>query len=98
MDNLGLRPNTSAMVKALGEGNLTQVAGELVNVLESVTIQIKPELIELKAKLKEAGCQGVLMSGSGPTIFGLTADIKSAEEVAKGLDLPDCQVLVTGMI
>ncbi|MDO7788074.1 4-(cytidine 5'-diphospho)-2-C-methyl-D-erythritol kinase [Desulforamulus aquiferis] len=98
LDNLGLRPNTSAMVRALGEGNLKQVAGELVNVLESVTIQIKPELNELKTKLKKAGCQGVLMSGSGPTIFGLTADMKSAVEVAKGLDLPDCQVLVTGMI
>lgn len=98
LDNISLRPNAKAMVKALGSRDLGQVSTELINVLESVTIKMKPEINEHKTRLKEAGCQGVLMSGSGPTIFGLTSDMPEAEEIARRLDLPDCQVIVTGMI
>jgi 4-diphosphocytidyl-2-C-methyl-D-erythritol kinase len=41
------------------------------NDLEAVTIKRYPEIGEIKETLKQAGAAGVLMSGSGPTVFGL---------------------------
>ncbi|SHF13065.1 4-diphosphocytidyl-2-C-methyl-D-erythritol kinase [Desulforamulus putei DSM 12395] len=95
---LGRRPDTSAMTGALQKGDLDLVAANLCNVLESVTLRLHPELQAIKERLQEAGCRGVLMSGSGPTIFGLTADEKTAGEIARRLNLPGCQVLATGMV
>ncbi len=46
-------------------------AGDLYNDLERVTIQRYPEIGVLKKQLREAGATGVLMSGSGPTVFGI---------------------------
>lgn len=98
LNNLGRRPNTDGMIKALGKGDLDLVSFELANVLESVTLSLRPQLGDLKAKLKAAGCYGVLMSGSGPTIFGLTGSVGEAEEVAARLNFTECTVIVTRMI
>lgn len=98
LNNLGRRPHTDAMVAALRLGNLVAVADELANVLESVTLDLYPELREIKEKLALAGCRGVLMSGSGPTIFGLTEDAAAVSTLAQDLVLPGCQVVATAMV
>jgi len=54
----------------------------LHNDLETVTIGRHPELAELKARLMSLGATGALMSGSGPTVFGLFADESSARTAA----------------
>lgn len=57
----------------------------LHNDLETVTVTQHPELAELKAILQRQGAQGVLMSGSGPTVFGIFGDEMSAVQAAARL-------------
>ncbi len=54
--------------------------GQLVNDLESVTLARYPELGRIKEELAASGADGALMSGSGPTVFGLFADRATAEQ------------------
>lgn len=77
------RPNTKAMAQALLKQDARAVAAELANDLEYVTLAKFPQLVQIKQHLLQAGAQGVLMSGSGPTIFGLTAPGHSALVAAK---------------
>ncbi|AQS57848.1 4-(cytidine 5'-diphospho)-2-C-methyl-D-erythritol kinase [Desulforamulus ferrireducens] len=97
LNNLGRRPDLAAMVEALQTGSLAAVSEQLANVLESVTLRLYPELQEIKETLARAGCRGVLMSGSGPTIFGLTEDAAAAAVLARQLTLPGCQVVATAI-
>ena len=49
------------------------------NVLESVTIPNYPVIAEIKEKMMEAGAAHAMMSGSGPTVFGLFEDEETAQ-------------------
>ncbi|ABO48644.1 4-diphosphocytidyl-2-C-methyl-D-erythritol kinase [Desulforamulus reducens MI-1] len=98
LEHLGKRPNTEAMVKALKERDLGQVARELANVLESVTLRMHPKLEQIKEILRQIGCTGVLMSGSGPTVFGLTENREKAAELISGLPQAGCHVLAAWMV
>lgn len=62
-----------------------RLAGMLHNDLEPVTTKLCPDIKTIKNKLMEAGAAGALMSGSGPSVFGLFADSDAAETVAAGL-------------
>jgi 4-diphosphocytidyl-2-C-methyl-D-erythritol kinase len=59
---------------------LGDIVRELHNDLETVSLQMHPELKNFKQMLLEEGALGALMSGSGPTLFGIFADEKSAQE------------------
>jgi len=59
------------------------VAEYLCNDLETVTISMFPELEDMKALLLETGAEGALMSGSGPTVFGLFSDRNKAEQAGR---------------
>jgi 4-diphosphocytidyl-2-C-methyl-D-erythritol kinase len=50
------------------------------NVLETVTIPNYPEIDAIKTTMKEHGAIGAMMSGSGPTVFGLFEDEKTAKK------------------
>lgn len=69
--NIKIRPDTDKMVSAIKNNNIPCIASCLCNVLETVTIPLYPVIQELKTFLAENGASGSLMSGSGPTIFGL---------------------------
>ena len=90
------RPDTRAMLAALSEGSAEKAAGLLVNVLEEVTIKEHAIVGEYKRVLSENGALASLMSGSGPTVFGLAktkADAERAEE-ALARACPDAAVFV----
>lgn len=53
----------------------------LFNAMESAALDVYPIIAEYKLRLKAAGCEGVLMSGSGPTVFGLCSSEAQANEV-----------------
>lgn len=72
-------PDVDGMVLALEEENVDKVATLMENVLETVTVSLYPEIENIKNIMKEKGALNALMSGSGPTVFGLFKD----EEVAK---------------
>jgi 4-diphosphocytidyl-2-C-methyl-D-erythritol kinase len=88
-------PNTQAMVSALKENNFQGITANLGNVLETVTLELYPELKSIKAQLKELGAQGVLMSGSGPTIFGIFKEKDLAQEAVNQLSKILPQVFLT---
>lgn len=67
------RPDTAGVIAALQAGDFTGVAVRLANVLESVTMAAYPRVAVLKRAMQRLGL-AALMSGSGPTVFGLTQD------------------------
>jgi 4-diphosphocytidyl-2-C-methyl-D-erythritol kinase len=59
--------------------SIEQVASILSNDLESVTIQAFPVIADIKARMMDLGAVGSMMSGSGPTVFGIFKNFASAE-------------------
>jgi len=82
---LKAHPSTERMVRAIREGSFHGVCAELGNVLESVTLPLYPEVQQLKETMQKLGADGVLMSGSGPTVFGLVAKEAKAARIYNGL-------------
>ena len=62
------------MVKALESGSLSGVASCMGNVLETVTIPEHPEIQQIKEIMISEGAINAMMSGSGPTVFGIFED------------------------
>ncbi len=73
--NLNLRlTNCKKKLKSFSFNHKFNPAHHLCNDLETVTIRMYPEIAEIKDALKEVGAKGVLMSGSGPAVFGVFSD------------------------
>lgn len=72
------RPNIPAILQAIENQNLREISSFMGNVLETVTTKMHPIIVELKQKLIENGAVGSLMSGSGPTVFGIFEDMTTA--------------------
>ena len=70
------------MVEALKQKNLAGVAARMENVLETVTTKLYPLIEEIKQTMKDAGAENAIMSGSGPTVFGLYTEREIAEAAA----------------
>ncbi len=64
-------PDIDGQIQALREGDLKSLAKRMGNVLESVTIPEYPVIQTLKETMLENGALNAMMSGSGPTVFGL---------------------------
>ena len=69
-----MHPDIDGMIRAIGEGSHLGVASKIGNVLEPVTVSMCPEIENIKKQMCSFGCEGALMSGSGPTVFGLFTD------------------------
>ena len=72
-------PDIDGMVDAIKAGSLAGVVERLGNVLETVTVEAHPVIDVIKQKMLELGAEGSLMSGSGPTVFGIFTDKEKAE-------------------
>ena len=72
-------PDIDGMVEAIQNGNLNGVISRLGNVLEPVTVEQCPAVAEIRKLMDTHGAKGSLMSGSGPTVFGIFDDIETAE-------------------
>lgn len=64
-------PDIDGMVQALKEQELYGITQRMENVLESVTIPAYPVIREIKEHMLAHGALNALMSGSGPTVFGI---------------------------
>ncbi len=73
-------PDIPAMITCLGQGDYDGIASRLCNVLESVTIPAYPAVAQIKRLMTGYGAAS-LMSGSGPTVFGLVSSRKQAEQI-----------------
>ena len=77
-DEIETHPDVDGMVAAIREGDLPGILSRSANVLESVTIPKRPGIRQLKDFMTNAGAEAVLMSGSGPTVFGIFTDQQKA--------------------
>ena len=81
-NELERHPDVAGMVEALKQKNLEGVAARMENVLETVTTKLYPLIEEIKQTMKDAGAENAIMSGSGPTVFGLYTEREIAEAAA----------------
>lgn len=78
-------PDTTSMMNALWMGDYEQMCASVGNILEPVTMSIHPQVAVLKEQMKKFGADAVLMSGSGPTVFGLVKHESRVPRIYNGL-------------
>ena len=72
---------TRTMVEALRRRSATAVAQALYNGLEAAVENGYPVIRRMKAALLGAGALGAVMSGSGPTVFGVARSLDHARQI-----------------
>ncbi len=89
-------PNNAAFLDALARGDRTRCADLICNVLEPVTEAVHPVIGDYRARMQEHGAICAMMSGSGPTVFGLFTDERTAADAAEAFRLEtDAEVHLT---
>ncbi|WP_166245734.1 4-(cytidine 5'-diphospho)-2-C-methyl-D-erythritol kinase [Paenibacillus turpanensis] len=78
-------PPTSQLLQAIREHDFAMLCRSMGNVLEDVTLELYPEVRQLKDAFIRLGADGVLMSGSGPTVFGLVLKESKVTRIYNGL-------------
>ena len=73
-------PDIDGMVEAIWEESLQGILDRMGNVLESVTVEKYPIIQKIKDRMRELGALNSLMSGSGPTVFGIFISERQARE------------------
>ena len=76
-------PDIDGILEGLRKGDLHKVADSMGNVLEDVTIPMHPVIADIKKVMQDCGAIGAMMSGSGPTVFGLFENRASAREAQR---------------
>lgn len=76
-------PDIDGQVQALREGSLEQLVAKMGNVLETVTVPAYPVIDEIKRTMLKNDAMGAMMSGSGPTVFGIFEREERAQEVCR---------------
>lgn len=79
LDEVAAHPDIDILLAGIREGNLHKVAANMGNVLETVTIPNYPVIAQIREEMMRLGALNAMMSGSGPTVFGLFDDDKLAE-------------------
>lgn len=79
-DEIEIHPDIDGMVEALKAGDLRGVCDRCANVLEDVTAPSRPVIGEMEQDMKKMGALCSIMSGSGPTVFGIFDDESSARK------------------
>ncbi|MBJ7932941.1 4-(cytidine 5'-diphospho)-2-C-methyl-D-erythritol kinase [Bacillus cereus group sp. N31] len=78
-------PNVDKMVDVINAGDYKGICDTVGNILEDVTFKMHPEVARIKAQMKRFGADAVLMSGSGPTVFGLVHHDSRMHRIYNGL-------------
>ncbi len=78
-------PDTSRLLDCIRNQDFYGMCDAMGNVLEEVTLQLYPEVKQLKDAFMRLGADGVLMSGSGPTVFGLVLKESKVTRIYNGL-------------
>lgn len=85
LDEELVHPDIRKLIADIEKKDLHAIAADMGNVLESVTIPNYPVIAQIKEKMLESGAINALMSGSGPTVFGLFEDEKTAKKAAENV-------------
>lgn len=97
LDETTTHPDIDGMIDAIENNSVSGMCDKLGNILEDVTIPHHPEIAAIKETMNDNGAIGSLMSGSGPTVFGIFDDRdKAAYAKEKCRNLPfNCFVFLT---
>ena len=77
-----IHPDIDGMVQAVRAGDVQGVLRRCGNVLEPVTAGAHPEIREIRQQMLQDGADPVMMSGSGPTVFGIVKNKETGEKIA----------------
>ncbi len=91
-------PNIGKLTEAIKEKDFKMILDNCGNVLELVTSAQYSIILDIKKKMLEKGAELALMSGSGPTVFGISPDKIKANSIAAALMDLDLEIAVTGTI
>jgi 4-diphosphocytidyl-2-C-methyl-D-erythritol kinase len=93
-------PDMDKVLTAYKAGDIETVAKSMGNVLESVSEKENEIISKLKASMLEEGAVGSLMSGSGPTVFGLFENIDKAAKAGQNMkaNYPDVFIQAVNLI
>lgn len=97
LDENTVHPDIDKMLDCIQNRDLHGLCHNMANILETVTIPVHPDIALIKQTMMENGALGALMSGSGPTVFGIYEDQKEAmraKEICRSLPCR-CFVYVT---
>ena len=86
VDTIREHPQVETAIQALENDNLLELAENMENLLEKVTITKYPVITAIKNKMEEKGAVKALMSGSGPTVFGIFTGMDQAEAAYRELE------------
>jgi 4-diphosphocytidyl-2-C-methyl-D-erythritol kinase len=92
------KDNVNILLPFLRKGDLTRLAGALSNGLEPAILSLRPDFINLKKKLLDAGAIGVCFSGSGPSVFACVESRQHAESVRAKFDRRYTQAFVVSTL
>ena len=96
VEKLSLRPDHDTMFQALESGNLSAVAAQLRNVFETVLMPGETAAVDdMKETLRRCGAAGALMTGSGPTVFGLFSQEDGARRACGQLRVQYARTFLT---
>lgn len=79
LEEISRHPDMEGILRSIEAGDLKGLSGKLENVLERVTGREYPVIGEIELVMKSAGALAAIMSGSGPTVFGIFEERKTAE-------------------
>lgn len=85
LDDETIHPDIDRLIGDIETKDLHSIAGHMGNVLETVTIPNYPVIDEIKKHMTAHGAVGAMMSGSGPTVFGLFDDEETAKAAYKAM-------------
>lgn len=85
LDDTTIHPDIDRLIDDIKAKNLHDIAAHMGNVLENVTIPTYPVIDEIKKHMLSNGAVGAMMSGSGPTVFGLFDDEDTAKKAYKAM-------------
>ena len=78
-------PDVDSMIEAMRQKDLGLLCSRMGNVLETVTIPAYPVINEIKRTMMDNGAIGSMMSGSGPTVFGIFDSPVAAKQAVKAV-------------
>jgi 4-diphosphocytidyl-2-C-methyl-D-erythritol kinase len=80
MNGVDKHPDIDGLIQAIDKGDMSGVCACMGNVLENVTVPMYPVIDSIKRDMMEHGAVNAMMSGSGPTVFGIFTDEKTTLE------------------
>ena len=93
-----VHPDIDGMVQAVEAGDVDGVLRRCGNVLEPVTAGAHPEIRDIQRQMLENGAEPVLMSGSGPTVFGIVREKETGEKIAATLQALHLETAVAELV